>query len=707
MGDNLKFVTLGERIYRYIRQFSVKNHLDATIEFITNSFDAYQKTDIQYRLMDIEYHYPNQLIFRDHATGLSGNQMIDCFLQVGNYTNHEQSRGFFSRGAKDCSAIGDLTFESIFDNKYSKLVLNSEAYGELVINDIDVNDEIRNRLKMSQSGLQVTLDLLANFQKFDSNDYTKSIVKLSQLREIFSNKRNQINYKFYNEHNELANECSLFYKYPDGQLLLDLEYQIPQYPNYNARFVVYKSSKPIEQPNKENMMEFGFIIKDNTSVYESSTLGDRFRWNPFMPYVFGYIHCDGIHQLLLDFDKNGSQYLNPFPIIDPSRLSGLNKDHPFIKSMLSIPLVRLDHILRELNSSISNQTVNINEAYQLLNELEKYGINLMETEELKFKFTPNYDSELAKTIQIDREKYIVSEKNYLMSDNTIGRVLKNDLNIGEKLSSYQYSSDQPYIKTPDQELVRLNENPDSSFENEDIDQFISNDQFDQLKENPYIYKLGNNGKLRKLYVYQRGKLDKVTNPEKEYVSIKNKNFQISFFEDINIKKRYIIDTNEGINVKINLHHPVMKKYFKLNSGDNENGLNLTQIGSTKSLVFFQELITEIFSEIILENNVSNNQLGLDSNPFNNCKKIINHRSELINQIQNPINSIFNNHINRLKADKMKLIYDHLDNISNVDTTEAKSTHPTFFISQPKPKKSIDILRSQIDNIRNTLDQIIE
>ena len=49
---------------------------------------------------------------------------------------------------------------------------------------------------------------------------------------------------------------------------------------------------------------------------------------------------------------------------------------------------------------------------------------------------------------------------------------------------------------------------------------------------------------------------------------------------------------------------------------------------------------------------------------------------------------------------MKLIYDHLDNISNVDTTEAKSTHPTFFISQPKPKKkSIDILISQIDNIR--------
>ena len=51
-------------------------------------------------------------------------------------------------------------------------------------------------------------------------------------------------------------------------------------------------------------------------------------------------------------------------------------------------------------------------------------------------------------------------------------------------------------------------------------------------------------------------------------------------------------------------------------------LNLSSSFNQKFSVFFQELITEIFSEIILENNVSNKPIrDLIVIHSNNCKKI--------------------------------------------------------------------------------------
>ena len=46
MSDD-NFVKLDERVYKYIRQFTIKSVEDALVELITNSIDAYKKGNIE------------------------------------------------------------------------------------------------------------------------------------------------------------------------------------------------------------------------------------------------------------------------------------------------------------------------------------------------------------------------------------------------------------------------------------------------------------------------------------------------------------------------------------------------------------------------------------------------------------------------------------------------------------------------------------
>src|SRR6185437_8728718 len=94
--------------------------------------------------------------------------------------------------------------------------------------------------------------------------------------------------------------------------------------------------------------------------------------------------------------------------------------------------------------------------------------------------------------------------------------------------------------------------------------------------------------------------------------------------DINIQHRYEHDNNDGVAIRINLNNPIVKKY--LNNNDND-------IKSTKSLVFFKELITEALTDIMLESSVKNNKVILNQNEYNNFKKMTTLRNKIITEVE--------------------------------------------------------------------------
>lgn len=695
--SNLSFIGVSERAYKYIRQFTIKSVDDAMIELITNAVDAYNKTDYTERLIQIDVMSESEVIVRDRAIGLTAEEMASCFLQVGTYTAESESRGFFSRGAKDISSLGDIYFNTVKDNKYSECVLNTDAYGAVTVENIDITPEIREKLgiPVPHSGLEVVIKLLPNFASATPIDLYNSISKLGVLRDIVMDPRNNIVVRGIVEGN-VVYENRVVYEYPDSELILDITYNVPNYTDKQARFVVRKSSAALPQPTKESLMEFGFLIKDSTTVYEVNTIDDKFRWNPYMNYIYGYLSCDGIKEYLLDYDTNGPTEKNPYPIIDPSRLTGVNKEHPFITSLLSIPLVRLDLILRELNSQISNKSVTIEDVDELLNELSNYGINVMDTEQIEVKFVSNYDSSLIQAVEQDRENFITTENSYSVSGNYSTQEIDTNNYIQQQIASveqgiypgyyYMLGSDNQIIQIPDSNTV--NDDPAKLLE------LIPNDDFSKLEAHPYIYKLNQSGELKKLYIFSKGTFDNNVNDNDNKILIKNKQFVIEFINDLNLQHRYVIDNTNGITIKLNLNNPIIKKYMTQRTIENmPDNINLSNLRSTKTLIFFEELITDVLATIVLESDVENKKLVLDSTSINNVKKANEYYNAIVAKIEIPINNIMDKYIGQNYVKKKGMADTKIDDAFSQIATLSEG-NPNL----PEIEAIISLMKTQVDQI---------
>lgn len=661
----MSFISISERAYKYIRQFTIKSLDDAMIELITNCIDAYNKTSLIQRFIYIDVYDQNRVIVRDRALGLTSDELSQCFLQVGTYTSDSNSRGFFSRGAKDISALGNITFDAIKNNKYSQCILDTDAYGDITIQDVDATADIRNNLFVpdGNNGLNVTIDLLPNFQSINIDQLYAELTNMAVLRDINTDPKNIIYLRKFTNGDQIYSQ-QIQYIYPVATQILDIEYIVPNYPDETARFVIYKCNKPLSQPSSDSMMQFGFLIKDSTTIYEVNTLDNRFRWNPYINYLYGYIVCDGIKKYLLDYDANGTSANNPYPIIDPSRLTGVNKMHPLIQNILSIPLVRIDSILREMNNSISSKSVTIEDISDLMDELNKYGLQIIQTNDVKVNFLPSYDGKLAKAIVDDRANFVLYEKSYALAGEYKLEDAQIENYLQDQIIKNNLSTNNFYYLDAQNQLVEIqNQTPDQQNIPINIIDLLTTDQISELQNNPYVYKLSNNGTMAKLYIFQKGNLDTVISDSSAAVITKTRQFSIQFINDINLTVRYIIDNTNGVIIKLNLNNPMVAKYLTNKNIDSLDDLmSITVIKSTNSLMFLQDLIINILSDLVIQSDIQNRKLILDSDSYNNTQKILEYRNQVITKIEILVDSIFSKYIGKIVNDKIMSVNQHIDNI---------------------------------------------
>lgn len=661
----MSFITVSDRAYKYIRQFTIKSIDDALLELITNCYDAYKKKNSTNKIVIIDLIENDTIIVRDQAIGLTSDELRSCFLQIGNRTSENDSRGFFSRGAKDITALGNLTFDTIKNSKYSQCKLSTDVFGELTICDIELTEEILKKLCLDKNtnGLSVSIELLPNYRSLDAERIYENICKNGMLRDIITDRTNKIIVRKYVDNNIIF-EKEIHYQYPDGELILDIEYNIPNYPLETAKFVVYKANKPINKPINESQLEFGFLIKDKTTVYEVSTIDSKYRWNPYMNYLYGYLETDAIRKYLLDYDTNGNSTNNPYPIIDPSRISGVNKQHPLIISLYSIATVRIDSILRNLNSSVSSKSIAIDDIEKLIDELSKYGLDIAQANNVDVGFSPSYDGELARAIVHDRANYVTYEKSQEINGFSCSQEIELDNYIKEQL--IKYNNDSYYYLNHKNELVQL-QIYDSGQEQGPVNviKMIPTEIKQELQQHPYLYKLSNTGNVDKLYIFNKGEIDSVIESESNKISVKKKQFNIQFINDININERYIIDNSDGIIIKINLNNPLVSKYLtNQNAKSIDDLITMDKISSIQSLVFLQELITGVLTDLIIQNDIQHNNFILDQDVFTNTKKILEYRNQVITRIENAVSIMFTKYISISQNTKINVLCDNIDNLKN-------------------------------------------
>src|SRR5450759_2350363 len=158
-----------KRYAEFARQFAIGDVYDGLVELITNSDDSYHRlfrdkrrsTDGGDLLIETEERRkgaPSRIIIRDRAAGLDANEMKEKLSSPGRFSSDRGDRGYMGRGAKDCTTLGDLVYESIKDDRYARCRLGRNMTFTPEIKNQRVTKELREALGIQRgNGTTVTL----------------------------------------------------------------------------------------------------------------------------------------------------------------------------------------------------------------------------------------------------------------------------------------------------------------------------------------------------------------------------------------------------------------------------------------------------------------------------------------------------------------------------------------------------------------------
>lgn len=459
----LNYLIIDPRAYKFIREQTMQNIADAFVELLTNCIDAYKQTTKQYYEIKIVVDIKEKSIrVIDEAIGLTGEKMVQCFLRVGGLTAAVNSRGYFSRGAKDICALGDVTITAIKDELISKCFINTLGMGGMLISDVPVTQVERQTSQIPFNGLNFHVKLKESVEL--APERIPLIIYHYALRDIFSNKRNKISISIVNDGN-IIKTIPLIYQYPVAQKVIDMQYVVPGY-DVPAKFTLYKSKTPIQnqyEVSDDKYMNFGIIIATSTAIHMNTTLYPQIRYHPYISYIYGRIECEYINDLVRQLDLSPDQYntiLNPFSIIDPNRISGLNKNHPFTKALYKIPYERLQFILEKIESERNSANdINFSAINNIFNNLDvEFDLSYFTTIRSvdKISFTQKlYDSIVSQSIIEEDSNLEYSKDNIdlVYSTNPSKIAVKPKLRITLTKTALKY--DYIYYKTKDGYCIEI------------------------------------------------------------------------------------------------------------------------------------------------------------------------------------------------------------------------------------------------------------
>jgi len=267
--------------------------------------------------------------------------------KIGERTSEEGDRGFMSRGLKDCTELGNITIESIVDDKFYACKLTTVP--EFIpLNDRErVDQERRKKLSIEKrNGTVVTLELKST-QKIPRVDTIKrDLAWHYALRDILA--ENSDTHVFIKKRGKRVEKIT--YYQPEGNIVVPKkDFTVTGYPQAKCSLVIWKSDDFLDDSKGDRFRKSGIIIKAKRAIHECSLLQPGLEREISAKKYFGRLDCPYIDDLLKEYDERREKGLelppeNPCLLIDPNRKSGLIREHPFTQALLEIPT----QILKEL-----------------------------------------------------------------------------------------------------------------------------------------------------------------------------------------------------------------------------------------------------------------------------------------------------------------------------------------------------------------------
>jgi hypothetical protein len=352
-----------DRYYDYSKVYAIKDIFDALVELITNADDSYGRLYKQNKivknggriLIEVDYKrngQSSQVIVRDRAQGMSLETMVEKLSKVGYLQSEKGDRGFMARGAKDCTAIGDLTYTSIVNDKVyqGKLISNKNDFLPLE-NGRWATSSDRDELHISKgNGTTVCLDVKPSVKIPLIDTICRDLSYHYALRDILS--ENSDTEVFIRKVESRTKPIKIIYLPPEGKLVWQDNYEVPSYPACKAKLTIWKSSTLLEDPSDKRFKKSGFIIKSTRAIHECSLLYPGFEKDDLAHHFFGRIDCPYIDVLSKEYEDTreaGQDHpkTNPTIIFDPNRQYGLERKHPFTEALFDFPTKKLKELIEE------------------------------------------------------------------------------------------------------------------------------------------------------------------------------------------------------------------------------------------------------------------------------------------------------------------------------------------------------------------------
>jgi len=342
-----------KRYIQHVRGQSISDAYDVLVELITNADDSYNRLfrrkererdggDILVQYLAQRKGQPSKIIVRDRAEGMDSKDMENSLIRMGAYSSEVGNRGYMGRGAKDCTALGDLTFESIKNDKYYRCRITHELKFVLEMDRKKATSEDREILGIIRgNGTAVTLELNQGVRLPRFEHLRVDLPWHFALRDIMS--ETSASSILLENLNSSEKPIRLVYRPPEGRLVIDDFCQAEGYHGATARFKLWRADEPLPECKSGSRFErFGILIKGTRAIHECSLLIDEFKTDPHARNYFGRLECPYIDQLLSEYEEARSKDfphppVNPRLIIDPNRRFGLERTHPFAKALIQNP----------------------------------------------------------------------------------------------------------------------------------------------------------------------------------------------------------------------------------------------------------------------------------------------------------------------------------------------------------------------------------
>ena len=318
----------------------------ALVELITNCDDAYGTEAGQINIEVIRSDdNPTMVVVRDTATGLTPDQMKNCFTelaaQTSGFTQGARVRGLLGRGAKDTACFGRTRFETIKDDVYSWLELKST--GDWDKDEMPATSNHRDNLEIPEgtNGLVATIYVeRPGLEPRPNKQLVDRLSKNVQLRQI-TTERTVLFGQITNGKHGLTQ--TVRWNEPDSVPLEDLELNIDGYDT-TARLRLFKLTTPGEGRVDSHSRQ-GIEVRGSKATYDNTFFGEN---AVETSWIRGIVDCDLIDDLIRTYEKTqGTDTQNPTPLLRRDR-DGLDKDHPFYQALGSAVLVALTPILEDL-----------------------------------------------------------------------------------------------------------------------------------------------------------------------------------------------------------------------------------------------------------------------------------------------------------------------------------------------------------------------